>query len=84
MFAALPEWVPWILASAGAVALAYEHIVGKNIWRNVAEGRGEQIDDLEKRLIALEAKDKIRDELWFSSMAETIANKVLEEIDGSR
>lgn len=40
-------WLPWTLAAAGAVAVAYERIVGRGVWRTVAEGREQRINDLE-------------------------------------
>ena len=70
------EFLPWMLALAGAAAVIYERVIGRGVWRNVAEGRGEQIDDLEKRLAFLEAKVHVLE----SDMASDIATLVIEGI----
>jgi len=70
------ELVPWVLAAAGAGIVAYERIVGRNIWRNVAEGRGEAMADLERRVAFLEAKVNVLQ----SEMGKEIAAIVIREL----
>ncbi len=68
--------LPWVLF-LGAVAVAiYTQVVGRGIWRDVAEGRQEQIEDLEKRLAALEAKVDV----LTGEFAREVADRVVEEI----
>ena len=69
---------PWILAIAGGLFGAYGTFISRGIWRNVAEGRQEKIDDLEKRLVALEAKVDV----LTGEFARDVADRVVEEIRG--
>ena len=43
---------PWVAAAIMAAFALYERLIGRGIWRNVAEGRGEMIDDLQAQLAA--------------------------------
>ena len=66
----------YFLAALMAGVAAYGQFITKNVWRNVAEGRAEQITDLEKRVNALEARvDVLTDEF-----AEDIAVRVVERV----
>ena len=68
--------LPWILF-LGAVAVAiYSQIVGRGVWRDVAEAREQEIKDLEKRIDALEA----RVDVLQGDFARDIADRVVEEI----
>jgi len=68
--------LPWVLF-LGAVAVAiYSQIVGRGVWRNVAEGRQEKIEDLEKRIGALEAKVDV----LTGDFARNVADRVVDEI----
>ncbi len=76
---------PWVAAGVMAAFALYERLIGRGIWRNVAEGRGEMIDDLtttveaqDKRIAALEAKL----DLMTSDFARVIAEHVVREING--
>ncbi len=76
---------PWVAALIMGVFALYERLIGRGIWRNVAEGRGEMIDDLtttveaqDKRIAALEAKL----DLMTSDFARVIAEHVVREING--
>ncbi len=74
---------PWVAAILLGVFALYERLIGRGIWRNVAEGRGEMIEDLQmtveaqdKRIAALEAKL----DLMTSDFAKVIAEHVVREI----
>ena len=68
--------LPWILF-LGAVAVAiYTQFIGRGVWRDVAEGRQEQVEDLEKRLAALEAKVDV----LTGEFARNVADRVVDEI----
>ncbi len=76
---------PWIAAAIMATFALYERLIGRGIWRNVAEGRGEMIEDLkntvdeqDKRIAALEAKMNV----MTSDFARVIAEHVVREING--
>ena len=74
---------PWVAAILLGVFALYERLIGRGMWRNVAEGRGEMIEDLQmtveaqdKRIAALEAKL----DLMTSDFAKVIAEHVVREI----
>ena len=74
---------PWVAAAIMAAFALYERLIGRGIWRNVAEGRGEMIEDLQmtvdsqdKRIAALEAKL----DMLTSDFAKVIAEHVVREI----
>ncbi len=76
---------PWVAAILLGVFALYERLIGRGIWRNVAEGRGEMIEDLQTqleaqdlRIAALEAKVGV----MTSDFAKVIAEHVVREING--
>lgn len=46
----LESALPWALAIAGGLAVTYERIVGRGVWRTVAEGREQRVVDLESQV----------------------------------
>ena len=77
---------PWVAAVVMAAFALYERLIGRGIWRNVAEGRGEMIDDLQdqlaaqdQRIAALEAKVGV----MTTDFAKVIAEHVVREIEGA-
>ena len=75
---------PWVAAGVMAAFALYERLIGRGIWRNVAEGRGEMIEDLQtqiaaqdRRIAALEAKVGV----MTSDFAKVIAEHVVREIE---
>ena len=76
----LNSWLPWLLGVAGVAAAMYERFIGRNIWRNVAEGRGQRIDDLEKEVDNLKHhinKLEVRMDTLTTDFASRIANEVV-------
>lgn len=73
----------WTAAIAGAGAAAYQRWVAQGVWRNVAEGRGERIDDLEQKVSDLEthiARLETRMNVLTKDFAGQIANEVVIKI----
>jgi len=72
--------LPWVLF-LGAVAVAiYSQIVGRGIWRDVAEGRQERVEDLEKRLVALEAKVDVLTGEFAREVADRVVGLIKDRI----
>lgn len=80
-------WVPLAIAIGGALGAALKTYLDKSNWRDVAESRGAEIEDYERRLNELEEKVDLLEaqiEGLIALKSETIAHLVIEGIQDHR